>query len=69
MLLALALAVAPRLGAAVVRAQERADRMNYAKGAMMASLTNYQISMQIAQEDLDTAIWALHQVKRRRRHG
>ena len=66
MLLAFALFVAPRLGAAVVRAQERADAIQYVQGAYLAIITNYNSALTISEEDIQMAVWALKQKKRRR---
>lgn len=67
MLLAVALAVGPRLYAAKVRAQERADHMQYAVGACLATITNFDVALELTTQDLEIAIWALEQRRHRRR--
>ena len=67
MLLAVGLAVGPRLYAAKVRAQERADGLEYTTGALLVSLTNASRAFNICADDLDMAIWTIQRMKRRRR--
>ena len=67
MLLAVGLAVGPRLYAAKVRAQERVDQAKYAEGACLTIITNLNTALEITTEDLEIAIWAIQQKQNRRR--
>lgn len=66
MLLAVVLAISPRVGAAVVRAQERADGIDYVVGSFLTICRNYETALRISSEDMEVAIWVLERRKRGR---
>ena len=67
MLLALLLAIAPKIGAVVQKASEWVDRVEYVQGAFLTIMRNDRTALKIMQEDMELAVWVIEQRRRRRR--
>jgi len=68
--LSLVIALTPvslKCGAVKVRAQERADSLEYITGCAMASIGNYREALRLSSEDMEIAYWALSQRRSRGR--
>lgn len=61
------LVIGPWVGSRIVKAQEEADSISYAVGAVRTMMVDCGRALSISQENQEIAIWALQQRRRHRR--